>query len=124
MADLKLVYKASSKDLAEHHLLELEEKWGKKYLAVIKYWNNHWEALSQYFKYPEELRRIIYTTNIVKGFHRQIRKYTKNKGALTSENALIKLIYCAVQKVLENRIRPCTIGRLSYPNYKSILKKD
>ncbi|VEB32288.1 transposase [Legionella sainthelensi] len=106
MADLKRVYKASSKDLAEHHLLDLEEKWGKKYPAVIKSWNNHWEALSQYFKYPEELRRIIYTTNIVEGFHRQIRKYTKNKGAFTSENALIKLIYCAAQKVLEKWNQP------------------
>jgi transposase-like protein len=101
MADLKLVYRASSKDLAEHHLLELGEKWGKKYPAVIKSWNDNWEALSQYFKYPEELRRIIYTTNIVEGFHRQVRKYTKCKGAFTSENALIKLIYCACQKVLE-----------------------
>ena len=106
MADLKLVYKASSKDLAEHHLLELEEKWGKKYPAVMRSWNNNWEALSQYFKYPEELRRIIYTTNIVEGFHRQIRKYTKNKGAFTSENALIKLIYCASQKVLEKWNQP------------------
>ncbi|WP_040534334.1 transposase, partial [Legionella drancourtii] len=106
MADLKLVYKASSKDLAEHHLLELEEKWGKKYPAVMKSWNNNWEALSQYFKYPEELRRIIYTTNIVEGFHRQIRKYTKNKGAFTSENALIKLIYCACQQVLEKWNQP------------------
>lgn len=106
MADLKLVYKASSKELAEHHLLELEEKWGKKYPAVFKSWNTHWEALSQYFKYPEELRRIIYTTNIVEGFHRQIRKYTKSKGAFTSENALIKLIYCACQKVLEKWRQP------------------
>ncbi|MCW8397261.1 IS256 family transposase [Legionella sp. PATHC038] len=106
MADLKLVYKASSKDMALHHLLELEEKWGKKYPAVMKSWNNNWEALSQYFKYPEELRRIIYTTNIVEGFHRQIRKYTKNKGAFTSENALIKLIYCACQKVLEKWNQP------------------
>jgi putative transposase len=101
MADLKLVYKATSKELAEHHLLELDEKWGKKYPAVIKSWQVHWNALSQYFKYPEELRRIIYTTNIVEGFHRQIRKYTKSKGAFTSENALLKLIYCACQKVLE-----------------------
>lgn len=100
MVDLKLVYKATSKDLAEHHLLELGEKWGKKYPAVIKSWQSNWESLSQYFKYPEELRRIIYTTNIVEGFHRQVRKYTKNKGAFTSENALIKLIYCACQKVL------------------------
>ena len=106
MADLKLVYKASSKELAEHHLLELEEKWGKKYPAIFKSWNTHWEALSQYFKYQEELRRIIYTTNIVEGFHRQIRKYTKNKGAFTSENALIKLIYCACQKILEKWNQP------------------
>ena len=106
MADLKLVYRASSKDLAEHHLLELAEKWGKKYPAVMKSWNDNWENLSQYFKYPEELRRIIYTTNIVEGFHRQIRKYTKNKGAFTSENALLKLIYCACQKVLEKWNQP------------------
>lgn len=106
MADLKLVYQASSRDLAEHHLLELGEKWGKKYPAVIKSWNVHWERLSEYFKYPEELRRIIYTTNIIEGFHRQIRKYTKSKGAFTSENALLKLIYCACQKVLEKWHQP------------------
>lgn len=106
MKDLKLVYKATSKELAEHHLLELDEKWGKKYPAVIKSWNSNWEALSQYFKYPEQLRRIIYTTNIVEGFHRQVRKFTKSKGAFTSENALIKLIYCSCQKVIEKWGQP------------------
>jgi putative transposase len=106
MADLKKVYQASSKDLAEHHFDELEATWGKKYPAVIKSWRTHWENLSQYFKYPEELRRIIYTTNIVEGFHRQIRKYTKNKGAFTSENALVKLVYCACQKILEKWHQP------------------
>jgi putative transposase len=106
MADLKLVYKATNKELAEHHLLELNEKWGKKYPAVMRSWSNNWEALSQYFKYPEIIRRMIYTTNIVEGFHRQIRKYTKNKGAFTSENALNKLIYCACQKVLEKWNQP------------------
>lgn len=98
--------KASSKDLAEHQLLELGEKWGKKYPAVLKSWQTNWEALSQYFKYPEELRRIIYTTNIVEGFYRQVRKYTKNKGAFTSENALLKLVYCACQKILEKWNQP------------------
>jgi transposase-like protein len=93
MADLKQVYQATSLDLAEHHLLLLDEKWGKKYPAVLKSWHTNWEALSQYFKYPEELRRIIYTTNIIEGFHRQVRKFTKSKGAFTSENALLKLIY-------------------------------
>jgi putative transposase len=106
MVDLKLVYRATSKELAEHHLLELDEKWGKKYPAVMKSWHSNWEALSQYFKYPEELRRIIYTTNIVEGFHRQVRKYTKSKGAFTSENALVKLIYCACQKILEKWNQP------------------
>jgi len=102
IADLKLVYQASSKDLAAHHLLELEEK----YPAVLKSWNDNWENLSQYFKYPEAPRRIIYTTNIVEGFHRQVRKYTKYKGAFTSENALLKLIYYACQKVLEKWSQP------------------
>lgn len=106
MADLKLVYKASSKDLAEQHLLELDEKWGEKYPAVLKSWQSNWDDLSQYFKYPEALRRVIYTTNIVEGFHRQMRKYTKNKGAFTSENALFKLIYCACQKVLQKSTQP------------------
>lgn len=106
MQDLKLVYRASSRELAEHHLLELDEKWGKKYPAVLKSWQSNWERLSAYFKYPEDLRRIIYTTNIIEGFHRQIRKYTKSKGAFVSENALMKLIYCACQKILEKWTQP------------------
>lgn len=111
LLDLRQVYQATSRDLAEHRLLELGEKWGKKYPAVIKSWQANWDALSQYFKYPEELRRIVYTTNIIEGFHRQIRKNTKGKGAFTSENALMKLIYCAWQKCWRNGINPCTIGR-------------
>ena len=74
MEDLKLVYKANSRDLAESKLLELDEKWGKKYPLVLKSWNNHWHNLSGYFKYPPEIRKMIYTTNAVEGLHRQIRK--------------------------------------------------
>lgn len=106
MVDLRQVYQAPSGDVAEQYLLELGEKWGKKYPAVIKSWHANWETLSQYFKYPEALRRIIYTTNIIEGFHRQIRKYTKSKGAFVSENALMKLIYCACQKILEKWYQP------------------
>lgn len=106
MRDLKNVYRASSKDLAEHHLVELEERWGKKYPIVLKSWHANWELLSHYFKYPEELRRMVYTTNIIEGFHRQVRKYTKSKGAFTSENALLKLVYCACQRVQEKWNQP------------------
>ena len=83
MVDLKTVYQASSKDTAEYNLLQLEEKWGEKYPMVIKSWQQNWENLSTYFKYSAEVRRLIYTTNPIEGFHRQVRKYTKTKGAFT-----------------------------------------
>ena len=95
MADLKLVYRASSKQSAEDALLDLEEKWGKKYAAVIKSWHANWERLSAYFKYDPAIRKIIYTTNAVEGLHRMVRKYTKSKGAFTSKNALAKVVFCA-----------------------------
>ncbi len=99
MADLKTVYKADTKDLAEQRLLELDEKWGAKYPMVLRSWQNKWEELSTFFKYSAEIRRLIYTTNAIEGFHRQVRKYTKSKGAFTSEGALVKLIYSAYQRI-------------------------
>ena len=97
MQDLKLVYRASTKDLAEDALLALEEKWGQKYPVVIESWQNNWEELSQYFQYTEPIRKIIYTTNAVEGFHRQVRKVTKTKGAFTNDMALLKLVYLATK---------------------------
>lgn len=101
LQDLKLVYKASSKEIAEHHLLKLDEKWGEKYPLVIKSWQTHWDHLSHYFQYSGDIRRLIYTTNAIEGFHRQVRKFTKTKGAFTSDNALFKILYCACQKIGE-----------------------
>jgi len=101
MIDLKEVYKANNKDYAETKLLDLEEKWGKKYPIVLKSWNSNWDNLSNYFKYPDEIRRIIYTTNVVEGLHRQIRKYTKSKGSFTTPEALKKLIYLAIQNITQ-----------------------
>lgn len=106
MVDLKEVYKANNKDYAETRLLDLEEKWCKKYPIVIKSWNSNWNNLSSYFKYPEEIRRIIYTTNAVEGLHRQIRKYTKSKGSFASERALKKLIYLAIQNITQKWSQP------------------
>jgi putative transposase len=106
MSDLKLVYKAPSKEVAEHHLLLLGEKYGKKYPAVIASWQNNWEHLSAYFKYSSEIRRVIYTTNAIEGFHRQVRKTTKTKGAFTSENALLKLVFCAINRIRKKWTQP------------------
>lgn len=106
MEDLKLVYKANSRDLAESKLLELEEKWGKKYPLVLKSWNNNWHNLSGYFRYPPEIRKMIYTTNAVEGLHRQIRKVTKTKGSFTSQTALEKLIYLAIKNISKKWLMP------------------
>ncbi|UCS91650.1 IS256 family transposase [Echinicola marina] len=97
--DLKKIYKAETKDLAESALLELEEKWGKKYPIVIRSWNDNWERLSAFFAYTPPIRKLIYTTNAVEGFHRQVRKVTKTKGAFTSDMALLKLVYLATQRI-------------------------
>lgn len=96
ISDLKGVYQAQSKDLAEHNLLKLDEKWGSKYPMVIKSWQQNWDNLSTYFKYTQEIRKLIYTTNPIEAFHRGVRKYTKTKGAFTSENALFKLVFSAI----------------------------
>lgn len=99
MVDLKKVYKANTKEYAEEQLLSLDEKWGKKYPIVLKSWNNSWEKLSAFFAYSPDIRRVIYTTNIVEGFHRQVRKITKTKGAFSSELALEKLIFLAIETI-------------------------
>lgn len=106
MDDLKLVYKANTKEYAEEKLLELEEKWGKKYPLVIKSWNNNWHNLSSYFRYPPEIRKIIYTTNAVEGLHRQIRKVTKTKGYFTSQIALEKLIFLTIKNISKKWNKP------------------
>ncbi len=93
MSDLKLVYKAPTKEAAEDALLDLESKWGGKYPMVINSWTNNWVELSAYFEYAEPIRRIIYTTNTVEGFNRQVRKITKSKGGFSNDEALYKLVF-------------------------------
>lgn len=97
MSDLKCVYKAVSLEAAESALDDLESKWGEQYPIVIKSWRSKWPNLSAFFKYPEPIRKIIYTTNGVEAVHRQFRKLTKTKGAFPNENSLLKLLYAGIQ---------------------------
>ena len=92
-------YKAINKSVAEDELLKLSEKCGAKYPVVIESWERNWEELSAYFEYTEPIRKIIYTTNAVEGFHRQVRKVTKTKGAFTNDMALLKLVYLATKNI-------------------------
>jgi len=123
MRDLKKVYQAPSKDIAESELLKLDKKWGKRYAIVLKSWINNWEEISTYFQFSPEIRKLIYTTNPIEGFHRQVRKYTKTKGSFTSKNALYKLVYCAIKNIEKKWSMPVrdwaqTISQLdiAFPN--------
>jgi len=104
--DLKLVYQAPTKELAEEELLKLDVKWGKKYPLVINSWQNKWDNLSVYFKYPADIRKVIYTTNIIESVHRQFRKLTKTKGAFPNESSLMKLLYLGISNASKRWTMP------------------
>lgn len=106
LKDLKMVYAAQTKEKAEIELDNLEKKWGKQYPIVIKSWRDKWDNLSHYFDYTEPIRRIMYTTNIVEGFHRQIRKVTKTKGVFPNDDALFKLVYLAYRNIKKKWTQP------------------
>ena len=106
MNDLKPVYKADTLDLAELRLEELDAKWGQKYEKVLESWRRNWPKLSTYFQYDPHIRKMIYTTNAIEGFHRQVRKVTKTKGAFTSDMALLKLIYLAQNNISQKWTKP------------------
>ncbi len=93
MFDLKKVYQALTIEEAELAFEMFKEKWGKKYPVIIRSWESNWVELTNYFKYPYDLRKAIYTTNIIEGYHRQLRKITKTKTIFPTDEALIKMIY-------------------------------
>jgi len=123
IADLKPVYQALTLDEAEQRLIDLETKWGKKYPVVIESWHRNWSKLTTYFKYSAEIRTLIYTTNTIEGFHRQVRKVTKTKAAFTSDMALLKLIYLAAMNIQKKWTQPLKNWSLTVSQL-SILFKD
>src|SRR5690606_29962051 len=97
---------ADTLDQAGLRMDELEEKWGGKYEKVIESWRRNWDHLTAYFRYDKSIRRLIYTTNTIEGFHRQVRKVTKTKRAFTSDMALLKLIYLAHRNIKKKWTMP------------------
>lgn len=106
MADLKTVYKAATREEAETNLIQLEETWGRKYAAAIKSWQKNWEELATFFQFPKEIRRLIYTTNTVEGYHRQLRKVIKNKSSFPTPQSARKLLYLVTMDITKKWTSP------------------
>jgi transposase-like protein len=105
-AALKPIYKAPTEESALEALGELERTWSTKYPAAIRSWRDHWDELSTMFKYPEQIRRIIYTTNAIENFNRQLLKVTKTKSAFVSDDALLKQLYLVTMHVTDKWTMP------------------
>ena len=99
MADLKAVYAAVDEPSAQSALDAFEEAWGKKYPRIAASWRENWANLSTYFKFPQEVRRLIYTTNAIEGFNRQLRKVTKSKAVFPTDDSLLKMLYLAMMDI-------------------------
>lgn len=97
--DLKNIYEASTETKGEGAVLVLEEKWGKKYALSVKPWITHWDNVKTFFKFPDEIRRLIYTTNAVESLHRQFRKVTKAKSVFPSDQSLLKMLFLASREI-------------------------
>ena len=102
VSDLKKVYKAATLEEAESHLAEFAERWRKQYPSCVKSWEDNWEVLSTFFEYPAEIRKIIYTTNIIEGLNRQFRRITKNKPSFPNDDSLRRMLYLASQRIMKH----------------------
>ena len=107
MADLKKVYQAINEDEARNALVQFKDNWAKTYPSCVRSWEENWDILSTIFAYPCEVRRIIYTTNIIEGLNRQFRKITKNKPSYTNDDSLRKILYLASQNIVEHWSAVC-----------------
>lgn len=106
MADLKNVYQALTMEETERAFEVFKEKWGKRHPIIIRFWEKNWIELTAYFKYPYDIRKIIYTTNIIESYHRQLRKVTKTKTAFPTDKTLKKIIYLATAETSKKWTMP------------------
>ncbi|WP_066066192.1 IS256 family transposase [Neobacillus soli] len=116
VADLKKIYTSINEETALERLFEFKEKWGKEYPSAIKSWEENWDILATFFAYPQEIRKIIYTTNIIEGLHRQFRKVTKTKSIFPNDDSLRKMLYLAAQNITKK-------WTIRYRNWDMILSQ-
>ena len=105
VGDLKGIYKAINEEVAMDNLLSLKEKWSSKYPNAVKSWEDNWDNLSTFFAFPDNIRKIIYTTNVIESLNSQFRKVTKTKLIFPNDDSLMKMLYLAVQRVAKKWTR-------------------
>ncbi|MCO6460367.1 MAG: IS256 family transposase [Saprospiraceae bacterium] len=105
-ADMKGIYTAPNKQVAELALDDFEKKWGSKYGYAIKSWRENWDELTVFFDFPVEIRKIVYTTNLIENLNGKIRKYTKNKMSYPTDEAVIKSVYLAIREATKKWTQP------------------
>jgi transposase-like protein len=116
VADLKKIYTSINEESALERLIEFKDKWGKEYPSAVKSWEENWDILATFFAYPSEIRKIIYTTNIIEGLHRQFRKVTKTKSIFPNDDSLRKMLYLASQNITKK-------WTMRYRNWDMILNQ-
>ncbi|WP_411502736.1 IS256 family transposase [Brevibacillus centrosporus] len=99
-SELKPIYKAPTEQAALEELEQFEQAWGSKYPLMVRSWRNNWDEIATFFKYPPEIRKLIYTTNVIESYHRQLRKVTKGKAMFPTDDALLKMLYLVTMDVL------------------------
>lgn len=104
--DLKAIYQAQTIDQAEMNLEIFAEIWDEKYPTISRLWRKHWDHITPFFAFPEEIRKVIYTTNAIESMNRGLRKIIKNRGAFPSDDAVSKLLYLAIRNLSKRWTRP------------------
>ena len=112
-SDLKKIYSANTVELAEECLDDFELTWGDKYAAIVKSWRDNWSKIIPFFDYPKDIRKVIYTTNIVESLNRTLRKAVKNRGHFPSENSVMKVLYLAIKGVSKKWTMPIKDWKLA-----------
>ena len=116
-ADLKKIYGAVNLDDAEYAKEEFREKWDKKYPNILKSWDKNWTELTVFFEYPQEIRKIIYTTNAVESYHRMVRKFTKSKAVFPTDDSIRKVIFMSVKEISKKWTMPVRDWGLAYSQF-------
>ena len=106
IVDLKAIYQAPTREAAEGNLRKLHENWSSQYALSVRSWENNWEDLATFFDYPADIRRMIYTTNTVEGYNRQLRKVTKSRGSFPTAEAVRKLLFLANRDIVKKWTNP------------------